>query len=192
MADERAYRIQLQYVPEDETYLCRVPELDLRLEADTRAEALQKAEALIEETVEKAAVAEERLPRPIDIRNEGSKLELELAAPVARDLEYHARAQGISTQSLALQLLTRSLAQLEARNQRRVKPMVTAEESEKPQSSESTEQTSQADNRGKKDNRRTRHNRGRRREGYRPDMEDQANFLAYVREQERGGGRGRH
>lgn len=63
MADDRAYRIHLRFDPEASVYRAQVPELGIDAEADTRAEAVEKAEAAIEAKVEAVATQGEALPR---------------------------------------------------------------------------------------------------------------------------------
>ena len=187
MGDDRAYRFQLQYVPEDEGYfVAQVPELDLSVRSETRAQALQLLEDEVEAAFERAAQDGEKLPDPADRVTEPGRIEVELAAPVYRDLLVHARAQDLEPADLALQLLTRSLGELEGRSRRRPRQRPEEKgEAPKPAEEDNARREAKGSRRG-----RGRQGRGGRREGYRPDMEDQANFLAYVRDQERGG-RGR-
>lgn len=187
MADERAYRILLQYVAEDDAFLAEAPELELRVEADSRAEALEKLEGEIDARVEKAAVEGSRLPAPADLSGAPDTLSLALAAPLWRDLLAHARAQKLEPSELAIQLLSRALGQLDGRPARR--PSAAAEP-EAPVSEDKASGEAESKKEGARRRGRGRGRNGGRREGYRPDMEDQANFLAYVRDQERGG-RGR-
>lgn len=192
MADDRAYRVQVQYLADEEQYLALAPELAIEAKAANRAEALSALESEIEKAFEEAATAGDKIPGPIDVATEGGKLELDLAAPVWRDLVVHAAAQEMEPAELALQVLTRGLAHLDGRRRRPAK----RDAAEAAPAAEEGEAAPEA----KKDAGRRRNNqgggnrgrggRGGRREGYRPDMDDQANFLAYVRDQERGG-RGR-
>lgn len=190
MSDDRAYRIMVQYLPEEERFVARSPELDVEATAESRAEAITAVETALEEAFEKAAVDEVKLPRPADLATETGTLSLELAAPVWRDLQMHATAQGLEPDALALQLLASALGRLEGRGRRgaRNKDAKAAP----PKDAEAGEEQAQPSNRPeKKEGGKRGRGRGRgRREGYRPDMDDQANFLAYVRDQERGG-RGR-
>ncbi|MEO1230765.1 MAG: hypothetical protein AAFZ18_17850 [Myxococcota bacterium] len=196
MSDDRAYRIVVQYLPEEERFQARSPELDVEAKAETRAEAIAAVETVIEETFERAAVEGTKLRRPADLATEVGELTLELAAPLWRDLQVHATAQGLAPEALALQLLTRSLGHLEGRGGRRGARGGEAKAAP-PKEGEvqggEEQQQQQPSNRPEKKEGGGKRGRGRgrgRREGYRPDMEDQANFLAYVRDQERGG-RGR-
>lgn len=186
MADDRAYRILVQYISESEAYQARSPELGVEAQGPTRAEAMAAVESAIEEMFEKAAVDGQKLPRPADLAEESVELTLPLSAPVWRDLEVHARAQGLEPDALALQLLARSLGQLEGRPSRRPRKEAPAKASGEGASSE--EDAPKPEKKESKGRRRGRS--GRRGEGYRPEMENQADFLAYVRDQERGG-RGR-
>lgn len=188
MADDRAYRIQVQYVSEEGYFLAQAPELGIEASAASRSEALKAIETAIDEAMEQAAVDGRKLPRPADLSGETGELTLELAGPVWRDLSYHAQAQKLEPAALALQLLTRALGHMEGRSNRRHRTAAPSTEAKAAEPSEETEGNAKNERKeGAKNNRR---GRGRRREGYRPDMEDQANFLAYVRDQERGG-RGR-
>ncbi len=182
MSDERAYRIHLAFRPESDGFIARVPELGVEAEAETRAEALERVERAIEAAFEQAAVREASLPKPADSEPQPGALKLDLAGPIHRDLLFHARAQGLEPEALAMQLLARGLGQMDGRRA----PRPPAPEP-KPKREEPAPAAEGANDGGRRNRAR---GRNPRREGYRPEMEDQANFLAYVRDQERGG-RGR-
>ena len=187
MAEDRAYRIQLAYQPDEETFLASVPELDVSAAGATRAEAIEKVESELEATFEKAAVDGEELPSPADLNTEAGQVEVELAAPLWRDLQYHAQAQGLEVNELAAQLLGRALGHLNGRPRRRTKDGDA--QPKEARESAPAEGNAKREGGGRRNNNNRNRNRGRR-EGYRPDMDDQDNFLAYVRDQEKGG-RGR-
>jgi hypothetical protein len=193
MADDRVYRFHVHYVPETERFLALAPELGVEAEGETRAEALEKLEAEVDAEIERVAVEGGQLPKPADLAMEAGTLELELAAPLYRDLLTHATAQGLEPEALALQLLTRALGRLEGRGgPRRARVRGAEAPAEAPERASAEEEAPPKEGGKEGGGRRKKNKRGRRREGYRPDMEDQANFLAYIRDQERGGGgRGR-
>ena len=191
MAKDRAYRVVVSFHPEEERFGAAAPELELEASGESREAAVAALEAAIEAAFERAATDEKTLPDPVDVVTEPGRLELELAAPVWRDLRFFAEAQELAPEALALQLLTRALGQLDGRGGRRPRA-AKAKAAEGPPEQVVAEGASEAQE-GQENRRRGRgrgRGRGGRREGYRPDMEDQANFLAYVRDQERGG-RGR-
>ncbi len=203
MADDRVYRILVSYQPEDSVFLARAPELDIAVEADTRGEAVQKAEEAIEALVEQTAVEGEPLPGPVDLAAEGGELNIKLSPLVYRDLLNAAKGSGMNADELAEQLLVRAIGELVggAKRPRKPKKVVEGEAKEGQEKAEGEEKAEgdqkntrnkgRGRGKGRRDtNENNRGGRGRRREGYRPDMDDQANFLAYVREQEKGG-RGR-
>ncbi len=166
MAHDRAYRIHVQFDPKSEGYAARVPELGLLVDGSSRAEALESAELEIETEIERRVTAGEDLPPPVEATDEPMQLELQLSGLLSRELRFHAGQQKIGVEALATQLIALGLGALEGGGQ-------------------SEERAPRAD-----DDRRQNQRRGRRREGYRPDMDNQANFLAYVREMEKGGRRG--
>ncbi len=176
MADDRAYRILLSFEPESSAFRARVPELELEVEADTREEALQKAESAMEERIDAAAQSGEELPHPADAAEVPSgEVTLTLAPLVMKDLAYFAARSDMTPDELAAQLIARGVAQMLAPHEERRRP---------PRREDAQPSDDRPDG-----------NRGRRRdkrEGYRPDLDDKSNWLAYLREQEKGGGgRGR-
>ena len=182
MADDRAYRVLVSFDKESSVYRARVPELELDVEADTRAEALQKAEAAIEAKIDEVAQSGEELPYPADgAEVAGGPITISLAPMVMRDLTYFASRNEMTIEELAAQMVARSVAQLVSpRPDQRSRPP--RRDDEQPQEDR---QERPRDDGGR--------GRGRRdkREGYRPDLEDKSNWLAYLREQEKGGGGGR-
>ncbi len=193
MADDRAYRVVTTFDAEHQRYIARAPELGIDGKGATRAEAIAAVEAEIEARIEETATSGEPLPRPVDLAEPG-KLELDLMGPVYRELLYQADRQRVSPASLATQLLVRALAQLEGAAAERPRPAARPEPANQDQPP-----PRQQDNRPRGDHRRNTPPAGpnnnpnnRRREGYRPDLEDKANLMAYLRDQEKGGGgRGR-
>src|SRR5688500_8150247 len=102
MADDRAYRILVSFHKESSVYRARVPELELDVEADTRAEALQKAEAAIEAKIDEVAQSGEELPYPADgAEVTGGPITISLAPLVMRDLSYFANRNEMSIEELA-------------------------------------------------------------------------------------------
>lgn len=167
MAHDRAYRIHVQFDPKSEGYAARVPELGLLVEGSSRAEALESAELEIETEIERRVTAGEELPAPVESTDEPLQLELQLSGLLSRELRFHAGQQKIGVDALAAQLIAIGLGALEGGGQ-------------------TEDRAPRADDDRRQNNQR----RGRRRETYRPDMDNQANFLAYVREMEKGGRRG--
>jgi predicted RNase H-like HicB family nuclease len=175
MANDRSYRVVTSFDPESETYLARVVELEVEGRGETRAEAVERLEEALEGRIEAAATSGQTLPPPAGALGSAKLLELRLSPVVAEDLHEVAHEVGMPSADLALQVLIRGLAQL-----RGARSVASEAATEPPSPQHGRGQR----NRGGKDGGR------RRREGYRPDMDDQANFLAYVRDMEKGG-RGR-
>jgi predicted RNase H-like HicB family nuclease len=173
MADDRGYRILLSFSPEAQVFRARTPELDVDVEGDTRADALAKAEAAVEAAIGAAAQNGEDLPPPADAAPTGDALTLQIAPLVLSDLQFFAAQHGLPATELASQLLARAIGMLHGSPQRRPERRRDDEE-----------------RRDEGEDRRGGRNRGRR-EGYRPDLDDKSNWLAYLREQEKGGGGGR-
>lgn len=204
MADDRAYRIAVRFEASPERYLAVVPELELEAEGATRAEALAAAEAAIEARFEAAAVDQEALPAPADLdRFEGeTELSFKLAPALMRELNFYAKRNEQDPAALAEQLLVHAIGLLGAgrrpslppRRRPAPKPAEGAEdkqaEDKQPDTEEEAQPRQNQRGRGRGRNQQGR-GRGRRREGYRPEIENQADFLAYVRDMERGGGRRR-
>lgn len=205
MADDRAYRIQVLFNAEKESYRALVPELELEVEADTRAEALEMVEAAIETKVEEVATAGETLARPVDAQAPApGEVTLSLNGDLFRELNFHAQRAGLSPEDLALQVLAQGIGRLEGvRPQRKPRNAPADRPAREAQGKDEDRQPEHNDGRGRGRGRGGNQggNRGRggnqggnrgRREGYRPEMDNQADFLAYVRDMEKGGGgRGR-
>jgi hypothetical protein len=182
MADERGFRFHIDFDPEQQRFVARAFELDAEGHGDTRAEAVEALEQRVEATVESVAVSGSALPSRSDLPD-GAGVTLRLPGLLARDLHTLAQRAGTSPEDLAGQLLGRAigLALGQPDGPLSIPPAVPEEGNEGP--------TARGPRGGgpKEGGRKRR----RRQEGYRPDMEDQANFLAYVRDMEKGGGGGR-
>lgn len=173
MADDRAYRILVTFETNSESFRARVPELEIDVEADTRAEALTKAESEIEGRIDSAAQNAEPLPEPADADVSGETLELVVAPLVLRDLAYFAQREGMSKEELAGQLLARAIGML-------ITPMERRPDRRGDEQPDEQREGGRGRGRG----------RGKKqREGYRPDLDDKSNWLAYLRDQEKGGRR---
>ena len=190
MADDRAYRILVQFDGDNERFHARVPELDVDATGETRAKALEAAEAAIEAKYENAATdGGKALPAPVDLQDVPGELTIQLSQALARELKYHADRSQMGAEALAEQLLVRSIGLLNVGLRPPPRPRA-----EKPADSDKKDNDSHNERErggGRKGRGRGRGQGGRRGEGYRPEIEDQANFLAYVRDMEKGGGRRR-
>lgn len=213
MADERAYRIQVLFTPESESYKAVVPELELEIEAPSRGEAIEQIEAAIEARVQEVASTDDNLPRPVDAQPlEGGDLGLSLNGMLLRELSFQAQRAEVSVEELALQLIAQGVGQLEGHRPQRKPRGAPADRGPRPKGDNKPDEERQPNHheergRGRGGNRnnqqRNRNNPGNssgnntgnrgggRREGYRPEMDNQADFLAYVRDMEKGGGGGR-
>ena len=182
MADERTYRLLVKVNPETEKFTAEVPEMGIEVIAETRVDAVDEAEKEIESKIAEAAGGGEPVPEPSDVSAEAQPITLSLVGPLHRDLLFHAKAAGMEPNELANQLLCHALGSLVGRRQPR------------PKAAEGEERR---ENRGDREEGNSHHGRGKRRgryrkEGYRPDLDDKANFLEYLRGLDRsGGGRGR-
>jgi len=180
MADDRAYRVTLTWDADVGRFVAAVPELEVEAAGATRAEALESLESAVEVRVERAAVDGETLPPAVDAEPAPLDLRLKLAPGVARELRFRAHRAGMTVEALAQQIVAQSLGP--GAGARRSPP---APQPEPAEPTEPTEAPTKASSPPKRKGRR------RRSEGYRPDIDDQANFLAYVRDMEKGGGRRR-
>lgn len=186
MSADRPYRLIVAWDRQKKTFVARAPELDLRASAATRTEAIAEVEELIDQRVAEASELGESLPEPAEIREIGDAVSVKLAEPVHRDLLFHARASGLQPEELAAQLLVRGLAALDGA--RPVRTRGTEGRGEEGQPEANSERPGPP--RGPREDRddgRGRGPRGRR-EGYRPELDDKANFLEYLRGLEKGGG----
>lgn len=185
MADERYYRVTLSYDPEPERFHARLPELDVQGQGESRADALADLETAVEARVERAAVDGETLPAPIDEAPPALELTLNLAPTVGRELQFQAKRAGLTVEAFATQLVAQGLGPGPLR---RSAPARRPEADADP--SDRTGPPRGEDRESQRPKKRHQKGRGRRQEGYRPDIDDQANFLAYVRGMEKGGGGG--
>ncbi|MEO1338468.1 MAG: hypothetical protein AAFV29_22690 [Myxococcota bacterium] len=191
MADDRAYRILVKFDAEHERFHARVPELEVEATGDTRAAALEAAESAIEQKFEAAATdPDNSLPPPVDVEPIECAVSIDLAEPIARELKYHADRSKMTADALADQLLIRAIGLLNTGL--RPPPRPRPEKSSEPEKKAEGGERNERNERGGRKGRGGRGGRqGRRDGGYRPEIEDQANFLAYVRDMEKGGGRRR-
>lgn len=196
MADDRAYRIQLLFDAEGDAYKALVPELEIEEKAETRAAAIEAAEAAIEAAVENVATSGETLPPPLDATPLApGEVTLTLNGALFRELEFQAKRAGVEVDALALQLVAQGLGQLDGRRPPRAnKKARPAEPKAEAQPEDEDRQPDSNEERGGRGRGRGRGRgkggrQGNRREGYRPEMDNQADFLAYVRDMEKGGRR---
>ena len=160
----QAYRIVVS-AKEDGTFVAVVPEMpDCRAEADTRTEAVEAAEKLIQERLEKYKEEGVPPPLPLDAQEFTGKLEVEITPELHRELEWQARLEGTSVDKIVGELLAAGL-------QRRAIGLGDA---------------SRKESRG-------RGRRHLSKAEYLNIMEDRASFIEYVRNLESGGrgGKGR-
>jgi hypothetical protein len=188
MSDDRAFRILVGYNPDKERYWARVPELAIEVEGESRADAIGGAEKKIESLIEDAATGGGKISAPVDSSIEAGPITLELAGPVRRDLEYQARLAKLSPEALAVQLLARALG---APGERAPAPRSQPTEDRPQHRSDNRDSDNRGNNRDDRGPPPRQHQgggRGRPREGYRPELDNQADFLAYVRDSEKGRG----
>jgi predicted RNase H-like HicB family nuclease len=208
MSDDRAYRIIVAYDADKQNFAARIPELEVESRAATRAEAIAEAEIQIEQRIAGSLAENRPLPRPVDVAPAGGTLTVKIADALHRDLLHHARSNGMSAEEYAGQLIARAVGALDGgrwRDRDRDQP------SHRPQQAprDPDAQPQQRDDRNRDDRGGRRDDRGgggggnnrggprgRQREGYRPELDDKANFLEYLRGLEKGGpggggGRGR-
>lgn len=225
MSDDRAYRIVVAYDSEKQSFVARIPELDVETRAATRTEALAEAEIQIEQKIAGSLAENQPLPRPIDTSAAGGTLTVKIADALHRDLLHHARSNEMSAEEYAGQLIARAIGALDAgrwrdrgdrwdRSSQRPAPAQRDPDAQPqarnddnrgndnrgPDRGRGDDRGGRGGDRGRGDDRggrggdRGRGGRGQR-EGYRPELDDKANFLEYLRGLEKGGpgggGRGR-
>jgi predicted RNase H-like HicB family nuclease len=210
MADDRSYRILVAYDSDKQSFVARIPELDVSASAATRAEAVTEAEHALEQRFAASLAENLPMPPPIDTSPVLGALTIKIADALHRDLLYHARGSGMSAEEYAGQLVARAIGALEGmrRGDRRrfdsnPRPQPQAQQQERTPEDEERgpPRHEERDDRGRDDRGRDDRggrgdrgrggNRGRPREGYRPELDDKANFLEYLRGLEKGGGGGR-
>ncbi|MCC7384715.1 MAG: hypothetical protein IT384_22895 [Deltaproteobacteria bacterium] len=190
MTDERAYRIHIHFEPDQGHFAASVPELGLSSTAKTRSELITAVEDAIEARIQEAASGK-TLPAPIDTQSLPSTIAVPLSGGLARELFYQAKRDNLTPESLAAELIARGVGQSEARGPRRRRdeaapgaPGESASSGDEQPADLSHERRDPGGDRGPP-------RRGRRdREGYRPELEDKANFLEYLRGLEKGPGQG--
>jgi predicted RNase H-like HicB family nuclease len=204
MSDERAYRVVVRFEKEREQFLARVPELDASGSGATRAEAIAQVEQAIESRLQAAADGAS-VPQPVDALAAAPALTLQLSAGTYRDLAYLASHDNMTVEALAAELISRGIGFREgarggARGPRQGgAPSPQGQASQRPQRDEDAQPAidpaqrpaaPRGNDRGGND--RGGNDRGPRRgrsgEGYRPELDDKANFLEYLRGLEKGGG----
>jgi predicted RNase H-like HicB family nuclease len=189
MSVDRAYRILITFDSEQGTFLARIPELDLEATGASRAEAIAALESALEQRVA-AAVEEKRpLPPPIDVTHPNETITVSLGAPLHKELLFHAKQSRMRVDELATQLLARAIGSLDGgRPRRRPDNEARADEAGGEMRDSNRPSRPPRDRDDRDDDRGNRRGRDRKREGYRPELEDKANFLEYLRGLEKGGG----
>lgn len=188
------YRVAVQYDPRRAAYIARAPELiGCEAEGPTRVDALANLEEELDAQVE--TMRDQGNPPPPAVDDWAAESEAEagadtgsepateplgtvtarVSASVHRELQYHARAEGVELDALVAELLVEALA---LRNARELRPRVRRR---------SHEERQDRDNRG---NQRGREGRGAR-GSYSDIMDDKASFLEYVRGLDNDPGRSR-
>ena len=187
MTDERAYRVMVRF--DQDHFVARVPELGLSADGATRAEAIAKLEQEVEARIQQAADGE-ALPPPIDATEVKGTLELRLPQSIVRDLAFFAAQDDSTVEALAAALIARGLGALDGRGQqRRPAPPRDAERAQPTGDGQASSRPAERQDRGGDRGDRPRGRGGdRRREGYRPELDDKANFLEYLRGLDKGGG----
>jgi predicted RNase H-like HicB family nuclease len=195
MSDDRAYRVLVGYDREKDCFVASVPELDIARSAASRGEAVLEAEQAIEQRIAAAVADKEPLPGPADSRAVSGTLALKIADALHREILFHATASHMAPEEFASQLLARAVGALDGAraSQRRGRapesrqgPVDAGDDGLPPRASERSDAHDDRDGRDERDRRGGRV--PRRREGYRPDLDDKANFLEYLRGLEKGGG----
>lgn len=166
MTDERAYRVEVRFLPETEKFVAAIPELSVSAEAEDRGAALGALEAALEAKVQSLAEDGDSLPEPLDL-GPVEPLTLTLAPAVARDLRHLAARAQMDMDALATQLLVHAISGASAAPARRPPPEARSERG--------------APEGGARRGRGRGRGQGPRREGYRRDLDDKANFLEYLR-----------
>ncbi|MFO0723709.1 MAG: hypothetical protein U1E65_08015 [Myxococcota bacterium] len=189
MTDERAYRVVVRF--DQDHFVARVPELGLSAEGPSRAEAIAKLETAVEARIQAAADGEP-LPPPIDTKEVSGTLELKLPQSIVRDLAFFAAQDGSSVEALAAALIARGLGAMDGGRGQRRGPPPREDRGPPPAAKDGEErQPVRNDHPGDRGNDRGGNRRDRRqREGYRPELDDKANFLEYLRGLDKGGGGG--
>ena len=176
MSDERGYRVMIRFDPQAESFTAQAPELDLTATGHTREAAVLELENALDARLQ-GAVDGEPMPPPAEVREVSGHLELDISHALHRELLFHASTQNLSVEALAAELIARGIGALDGvrrRPQHRDEPRRGDEQPRDDQRGEGR-----------------REGRGRgRREGYRPELDDKANFLEYLRNLEKGGGGG--
>lgn len=166
------YRMIISYLPEKEVYQARAPELvGAMVEAPTRAEAVAELEEEITAQVEVMKEQGNEPPAPLDATELDGKLSLEVTPELHRELLFLAAAENTELSLLVNDLLLRAVAHRWGAGRRPRK-------------------SGGAQHQGNRDS-----GRNRPREGhgsrYHNIMENQAEFMEYVRSMDNGGGRPR-
>jgi predicted RNase H-like HicB family nuclease len=195
-ASPHNYRIVTSYDRERNLHVARVPELQsCQGEGPTRAEAIARAEQEIETQIDAIVQRGEAIPTAVDDQPaEQLAAPLQISQTLARELAWQARADGVSSDQLAGELISLGL---ELR--RGLRTAAREAQSPAPLAPRGREQNQGGQGRDQQGNQAPRGGpgpRGERGRGisgarYHGIMEDRANFIEYVRSLENDqGGRG--
>ena len=165
------YRFVISYSPEREVYVARAPELDqCEAEAPTRAEALTKLEEEMKSQLKEIQAQEMDPPLPVTDQELDGELSLKISPALHQELVFLARQEKVELPVLLTELLSRAVGHRWSGGRGR---------------GHKRDQSNRRD----QGNRRNREGQGQR---YHNIMENRADFIEYVRQQESGGGgRGR-
>src|SRR5689334_796024 len=115
MADDRAYRIIIGFDAEKSRFFARVPELEIDVSAASRGEVVTEAEHAIEQKIAASLAEKAPLAEPVDLTPASEAVQVKLGNELFRELAYHARVSGLSTEELAGQMLARAIGGLDGR-----------------------------------------------------------------------------
>ncbi len=105
------YRILMRYNSGTKRFVAAVPELgDVQVEAETRTEALSKAEEAIEQAIRKAAEAGEELPAPMELVEFSGELKIRISPKLHRELAFWAVEDNLEPEQLAAEMISAGTA----------------------------------------------------------------------------------
>ncbi len=158
------YRVNITYDNDKQQFVASVPELaDLRVEAESRADAFAQVEEAIETRFREAAESKKEMPKPLDSSEFSGDLQISISGSLHRELHHLALAEGVEFNQLLSEMLSAGVA-------RRTQGPARRDNSRQERSG------------GRRRN-------PRQKQDYNNIMDDRANFIEYVRNMDGGGGR---